>query len=306
MNSGIYALIENRLGHEFYGLPRYVGQSKNLSKRRLSHFKLFKLNTHYNLYLQRIQDNHVKQNNSLVWAVIIHCDHDSLNYYESSLIKLYKNSVVNISEGGTNQDVVAAGRAGGLRSGKESIKKLFNSTTPEQRLEYNIKGGKTSMANMSRESKVKSGKISGSLTHKLGIGIHKQTTEERRERGLKHKNLKIGIHGLTEEQKVINSMKGVEAKQKISQERLEQQLLSAGFNKHYRPTLSEAKQHTISYCWGRVCDKHPELEGKRKTSNNGCTGCETDRKRRIRTTNKDLGPKTAPNLKCNNLTLDQL
>jgi IS1 family transposase len=59
----------------------------------------------------------------------------------------------------------------------------------------------------SLEQKSKAGKIGGSKTYKLGVGVHSLTSEEKSVVGKKSKELGLGIHALTIEQRKENSKK---------------------------------------------------------------------------------------------------
>ena len=59
----------------------------------------------------------------------------------------------------------------------------------------------------SLEQKSKAGKIGGSKTYKMGVGVHALTTEQKSQLGKKTKEMRVGIHALTIEQRKENSKK---------------------------------------------------------------------------------------------------
>ena len=81
-NIGIYK-IENLVNGKLY-----IGQSRNLRKRKLRHFNELKMNKHVNNHLQRSFNKYGEKN--FKFEVILHCNIEDLNYYENFFINLFK------------------------------------------------------------------------------------------------------------------------------------------------------------------------------------------------------------------------
>ena len=94
--------------------------------------------------------------------------------------------------------------------------------SPEQRSENSKKGGKiggkiggntnkknkTGVCGRTKEQMNEDGKKGGKKSKELGLGFHALTKEERSEIGKRQKELELGIHGLTKEQRSENGRKG--------------------------------------------------------------------------------------------------
>lgn len=119
--SGVYALIENRPGHRLFGQPRYIGQSKCMAERWVRHLSNFRrrkdnkyrTNTRLNILIQK----HVEAGAALNWQPLVVCAVEHLDRYEMDCIKVYRDTIVNTSEGGKRNDTVMAGRISGKKTG---------------------------------------------------------------------------------------------------------------------------------------------------------------------------------------------
>lgn len=83
MNSGIY-LIRNIINNKVY-----VGQTRNFTNRKRSHFKELGIGRHYNKYLQRSFNKY--GSNNFEFEIIERCPIDFLNQKERFWIKKYKS-----------------------------------------------------------------------------------------------------------------------------------------------------------------------------------------------------------------------
>lgn len=94
MNSGIYAL-ENQSDGKVY-----IGQSKNLEKRKCTHFWLLKSNRHFNIHLQRAWN----RGDGFVFKILELCEPEELNEKEIAWIEKYNamNEGYNFCEGGVS------------------------------------------------------------------------------------------------------------------------------------------------------------------------------------------------------------
>lgn len=209
--TGVYALIESRPGHRYFGLPRYIGQSKNMHKRWYSHKHCAKRGkAGSNLYLSRIINKHIEQQIDLCWKPLIICEEKDLDYYEIGLIKVYKDTLVNNSEGGKRADAVKGGHS------------VINRKLDPDLLEHQ---------KLATLAAVKSGAC--------------------------RKNFQLAA--------IANSERAL-----IS---YRNSLIKAGFSENYQPTFKEAKQYKFKYYFGKACEKHLELQGKRNISQSRCVSC---------------------------------
>lgn len=62
----------------------------------------------------------IKLQPQIIWKLIIICSEKDFDYYEIKYIELYKESLVNISEGGRRGDSVAANKVANIAGGKIS------------------------------------------------------------------------------------------------------------------------------------------------------------------------------------------
>ena len=84
MNCGIYKITNHADGKS------YIGQSKNLSRRKYGHFSSLDKNKHPNRFVQRAYNKYGKDN--FTFSVLIICDEDNLDMYEESIISAYKTN----------------------------------------------------------------------------------------------------------------------------------------------------------------------------------------------------------------------
>lgn len=94
MNSGIYCII-NKINNKIY-----IGQSKNLLKRKKEHKKGLKYGKHHNSHLQNAYDNYGKEN--FFFKILMYCPQEELNKYEDFFINIFdatnRNKGYNILE----------------------------------------------------------------------------------------------------------------------------------------------------------------------------------------------------------------
>lgn len=112
--SGVYALIENRPEHKLFGLPWYVGQSVCLKSRWNSHVRK---STSRKDHKSNIIKAHLEQGVPVKFVPLVICEEKDLDYYETQLIRIYRNTVVNHSAGGKREDCVAAVNASNRKGG---------------------------------------------------------------------------------------------------------------------------------------------------------------------------------------------
>ena len=96
MSSGIYALINRNNG------KRYIGQSRQIEKRRRTHFRLLENNQHFNIHLQRAWNG----GDRFDFEVIEECSKEYLNDREVYWIQEFNTMVdgYNLCKGGDATD----------------------------------------------------------------------------------------------------------------------------------------------------------------------------------------------------------
>lgn len=87
--TGVYKLTF-KTGHY------YIGQSINLSKRKLEHYKMLMQGTHHSY---KMQEHYIKQKELPEFNVLLECDIDSLGKEESRLINLKDPLCLNVKPG---------------------------------------------------------------------------------------------------------------------------------------------------------------------------------------------------------------
>lgn len=154
---GIYALIENRPGHKYYGLPRYIGQSVNIKNRWLKGHMTNKRNNHKNHIIAAHREIGV----SVLVKTLVVCEEYDLDYYERLLIAAHRSTVCNFSEGGKRADSIAGGKLSHIGRQFQIDHKIGAMS-----LEHKSKMGRLSVLNgtaaMSIESKRAQGKAAAS------------------------------------------------------------------------------------------------------------------------------------------------
>lgn len=183
--SGIYALIENRPGHKYYGLPRYVGQSVNIRNRWTRGHMADKRDN----YKNRIIAAHRAAGAPVIVKTLLACQEADLDYYEQALISLYRPTLCNSSDGGKRADSVNAARLNHKGRANLAQKKL-GAMSDEER----SKQGKLAFINgtaaMSIESMRQQGKAaveSGQLSSAL------KTFQENRRKEQENQLLAVGL-----------------------------------------------------------------------------------------------------------------
>ena len=96
MVSGIYS-IKNKINNK-----RYIGQSKNIERRKETHFHKLETNTHINTHLQNAYNLYGSSN--FEFKIIKICKTDELDYFEDYYINKYNSleNGYNLCEGGLN------------------------------------------------------------------------------------------------------------------------------------------------------------------------------------------------------------
>jgi len=80
-NSGIY-MITNVVNNK-----RYIGQSKNISNRKIHHFSRLRGNAHYNKYLQKAFNKYGE--NNFIFSVLLYCELFELTKYEQFFVDFF-------------------------------------------------------------------------------------------------------------------------------------------------------------------------------------------------------------------------
>ena len=80
-NSGIY-MITNVVNNK-----RYIGQSKNISNRKIHHFSRLRGNAHYNKYLQKAFNKYGE--NNFIFSVLLYCELFELTKYEQFFVDYF-------------------------------------------------------------------------------------------------------------------------------------------------------------------------------------------------------------------------
>lgn len=127
-------------------------------------------------------------------------------------------------------------------------------------------------------------------------GIYALSQETRKAIGDATVEHKLGVHGLDAETRKKNAtaagkasaaktdpgkaelrrQKATAVSAQNAQKRWEQSLIDAGLPAYYRPSKTEAQQKKLKRFWGAICQRHPELEGRRLTSNSHCHACSSE------------------------------
>lgn len=104
-NSGIYIITNLANGKV------YIGQSRNISSRKYSHFHALENGNHHNKYLQRAYIKYGRK--SFIFDVLEHCDVEQLNSREQYWINTYQSMVPSQgynNEGGGNASKIVSER----------------------------------------------------------------------------------------------------------------------------------------------------------------------------------------------------
>ncbi len=104
----------------------------------------------------------------------------------------------------------------------------------------------------------------------------KLTPEELKDRGMKQL-----ISGQTRQ--------ASQAQKEIAEQRHINKLIELNLPIEFKPTIEEAKNFGLNRFYGRVCDKHPELGGKRLLSNKNCYTCHSERRNKWYKNTKQQG-----------------
>lgn len=84
LNTGVYCII-NKINNKIY-----VGQSKNLIKRKKEHFMSLEGGYHKNPHLQRAYDKYGKEN--FFFKLLMYCKNNELDFYEDFFIKVFDST----------------------------------------------------------------------------------------------------------------------------------------------------------------------------------------------------------------------
>lgn len=261
--SGIYALIENRPGHKYYGLPRYIGQSVNIKNRWLKGH----LTENQDNYKNRIVRAHQRVGTEIVVKTLIVCESQDLDLYEQQLITMYKPTLVNVSSGGKRADCVAGGAA--------SISKVHTA------LQANKKGLFCFWdKNKHHAVSVQGGIVAGNATPLTQL---KEMAERSHNSPKFHQAIKDV--GNSEENlkrlKILGQQSAESGRSKIASDKFviaakakrEHALAELGFPPNYKIGREDARKHGIRFFYGEVCPVHPDKQGLRRTKDNSCSGC---------------------------------
>jgi hypothetical protein len=299
MRAGIYALIENRPGHVLHGLPRYIGQSCNIRRRINIHNT--KRSGRVNQHLVNIIEAHLLLQIPLQWKTLLQCSENDLNRHEIQLIALYKDSLVNISSGGRRGDCIVGGRIAGRLSGRKvcALKLGIYAASPEDRAKFSSLGGQVSGRYTHKakkgihndryasiEWKRENGKITGNRNAEMKLGIHGMKSEDRiavsKNSGIASKLNKTGLFALPKAKLSelgkrnahnLDSIAAIAALRGKSRQEWNEMITKAGLESDCHPTRTESELHSLRFYWGKVCVRHPELQGKRRMTNRGCAFC---------------------------------
>jgi group I intron endonuclease len=83
-NTGIYQIINKING------KRYIGSSKDLTKRKKDHFRLLRKNKHHGILLQYAYNKYGEHN--FIFEIILFCEITDLLYYEQKFLDTYSKS----------------------------------------------------------------------------------------------------------------------------------------------------------------------------------------------------------------------
>lgn len=298
-NIGIYALVENRAGHELFGQIRYIGQSRDIVSRLRYHVNKSKNNKHGNPRMANLINAHLNTGNTLHWKTLVICSVADLDYYEIKLIEAYRSHLVNVSDGGTVQDCIQGGLTGGKKTHKLKLGVHAMSTAERKALGQRLHAQRIGCHAL---TKLELQNIS--LKNKLaGKGIFSQSSKDLIKIGIRARDLKTGVHAMSNvelstygrkggktagNQAVINKTGihalSVEDRNKFAQfgadklrDKAEQEyaawLVRNELPNSYKVTRTEAKKHDLKRYFGKTCDKHPEAGGMRLLSNAMCVYC---------------------------------
>lgn len=78
---------------------------------------------------------------------------------------------------------------------------------------------------------------------------------------------------MSKEQLLELSKQGGETNRVNASEHFAKQLSEAGFDNNYKPNKEESKKYNFKRYYGKVCKKHPKLNGVRLVSNSSCVQC---------------------------------
>lgn len=125
----------------------------------------------------------------------------------------------------------------------------------------NVQSGFNSLKNgtglfaMSREQKSELGKSSSQKNMANKVGIFAHTPEQRR----KFAKTASDIANQKEKEQAVKNW--------------ESSLTAVGLPISYRPTAAESRKYGLRYYFGKICNSHPELGGKRYSKNRKCFIC---------------------------------
>lgn len=237
---GVYALIENRKHHQFYGFPRYIGQSVTVRARTKSHEARSRSNKHSNKWLAAV----IRKQPNVLWKILVVCKEENLDLYETILIREYKPTLTNHSTGGKRNDAVSANYA----------------LSPEQRKQRAIKASAT----VSSETRKRISEIGRCAVSPQSLALSGK---------------RVSAYNNTPEGKQRARNNGNVIKQRSEKEWLDS-LASKGLPSNFWPASAvQAKELGLKWFRGNVCIYHPEAQGKRKTSNKACVHCSNRNKK---------------------------
>lgn len=191
---------------------------------------------------------------------------------------------------------IAFNKASGKSSGKRMFleKKGIHSLTKKQLIDfgYFTLNNKIGLFSQTKEQLSNLGLTYGkqgglsNKNNKTGIFKHSNT---------KWSNLGGKVAGSTTEainRLKINSAKGIEISTQINKEKAlknrKLMLVKNGFSENYKISREEAFKHGINFCYDKVCNKHPELNGlyylDTKQNKARCSECRNEGKLRRKQT----------------------
>jgi hypothetical protein len=161
------------------------------------------------------------------------------NYENSLIVSVYNDDQLCLNEHCGKNISLTACQKGGKIAGKLNYERKvgIHGFTKERMCENSKKAGektyklgvgafdrsKEQWSVDSKKAGKLGGKISGKLTHELGLGVHGLSEEQRIENATKGGKIggrlaherKVGIHGLTKDQRIENAIKGGKISSKI-------------------------------------------------------------------------------------------